>query len=288
MLGEIPFEELRPWNMQDLEKNWSAFVVLLQDMAAGKSTVSNGTVPPAFVPPSLDLGYEHVFKAVFRSLLGTSTDMMPMPMLARRPRTIFLSRGLGYNGACHCRPWDELGEDGVHANEPLGIHKPMRMERKCLILKEACENDFHGLIASSFPHMWPTRETSFSFALLPTKIVEEWHLGYCRLSRLDSLPRQTSDLPFPCTGRRPSGCVISRLANGYSRRNKPDQSGIFNQYVYSGMAFGVQHVAWYSSPTETIAREYASPHGKQHKLLTLGVIPSPEARKKHDESWLKE
>lgn len=88
--------------------------------------------------------------------------------------------------------------------------------------------------------------------------------------------------PFPYFKRRPSGCIIQDMPNGYSRvtwvehaeveENPVNQ--IFNHFVTSGMAFGAQR--WLSvlqRQCERIASLMA------RNISDLGVIPSPEARK---------
>lgn len=87
---------------------------------------------------------------------------------------------------------------------------------------------------------------------------------------------------FPLYRRRPSGCVIQDLPNGYSRltwiehaeiEDKPVHQ-IFSQYVYSGMAFGARRwLAVLQRQCERVASLMA------RNISDLGVIPSPEARK---------
>ncbi|KAG5592507.1 hypothetical protein H5410_043021 [Solanum commersonii] len=88
--------------------------------------------------------------------------------------------------------------------------------------------------------------------------------------------------PFPYFKRRPSGCIIQDMPNGYSRvtwvehaeveENSVNQ--IFNHFVTSGVAFGAQR--WLSilqRQCERLASLMA------RNISDLGVIPSPEARK---------
>ncbi|KAK4728267.1 hypothetical protein R3W88_021255 [Solanum pinnatisectum] len=88
--------------------------------------------------------------------------------------------------------------------------------------------------------------------------------------------------PFPYFKRRPSGCIIQDMPNGYSRvtwvehaeveENPVNQ--IFNHFVTSGVAFGAQR--WLSilqRQCERLASLMA------RNISDLGVIPSPEARK---------
>ncbi|PHT93058.1 Homeobox-leucine zipper protein ROC3 [Capsicum annuum] len=98
---------------------------------------------------------------------------------------------------------------------------------------------------------------------------------------LDSL-HNNFPAPFPYFKRRPSGCIIQDMPNGYSRvtwvehaeveENPVNQ--IFNNFVTSGMAFGAQR--WLSilqRQCERLASLMA------RNISDLGVIPSPEARK---------
>ncbi|CAK7356077.1 unnamed protein product [Dovyalis caffra] len=87
---------------------------------------------------------------------------------------------------------------------------------------------------------------------------------------------------FPLYRKRPSGCVIQDMPNGYSRvtwiehseiEEKPVHQ-IFSQYVYSGMAFGAHRwLAVLQRQCERVASLMA------RNIADLGVIPSPEARK---------
>ncbi|GLT72746.1 hypothetical protein SLA2020_446520 [Shorea laevis] len=87
---------------------------------------------------------------------------------------------------------------------------------------------------------------------------------------------------FPRYNRRPSGCLIQDMPNGYSRvtwvehaevEEKPVHQ-IFSEFVYSGMAFGAQRwLAVLQRQCERVASLMA------RNISDLGVIPSPEARK---------
>ncbi|GAB4834776.1 hypothetical protein Ancab_033044 [Ancistrocladus abbreviatus] len=90
-------------------------------------------------------------------------------------------------------------------------------------------------------------------------------------------------LPIPKYRRRPSGCIIQDMPNGYSRltwvehaeviEEKPVHQ-IFNPYVNSGMAFGAQRwLAVLQRQCERVASLMA------RNISDLGVIQSPEARK---------
>ncbi|KAG7036209.1 Homeobox-leucine zipper protein ROC3 [Cucurbita argyrosperma subsp. argyrosperma] len=86
---------------------------------------------------------------------------------------------------------------------------------------------------------------------------------------------------FPRYRRRPSGCIIQDMPNGYSRvtwvehaeiEEKPIHQ-IFNNFVHSGMAFGAHRwLAILQRQCERIASLMA------RNISDLGVIPSPEAR----------
>ncbi|KAL4281605.1 hypothetical protein GQ457_03G021010 [Hibiscus cannabinus] len=87
---------------------------------------------------------------------------------------------------------------------------------------------------------------------------------------------------FPLYKRRPSGCLIHDMPNGYSRvtwvehaeiEEKPIHQ-IFSHFVQSGMAFGASRwLAVLERQCERIASLMA------RNIPDIGVIPSPEARK---------
>ncbi|KAI9125048.1 hypothetical protein K1719_003664 [Acacia pycnantha] len=87
---------------------------------------------------------------------------------------------------------------------------------------------------------------------------------------------------YPRYCRRPSGCIIQDMPNGYSRvtwvehaevEEKPVHQ-IFSNYVYSGMAYGAQRwLGVLQRQCERVASLMA------RNISDLGVIPSPEARK---------
>ncbi|KAF5198278.1 Homeobox-leucine zipper protein hdg5 [Thalictrum thalictroides] len=87
---------------------------------------------------------------------------------------------------------------------------------------------------------------------------------------------------FPRYRRRPSGCLIQDMPNGYSRitwvehaevEDKPVHQ-IFNHFVNSGTAFGAQRwLAVLQQQCERLASLMA------RNISDLGVIPTPEARK---------
>lgn len=90
-------------------------------------------------------------------------------------------------------------------------------------------------------------------------------------------------LSFPKYRRRPSGCIIQDVPNGYSRvtwvehaeiiEEKPVHQ-IFNQYVNGGMVFGAQRwLATLERQCERVASLMA------RNISDLGAMQSPEARK---------
>ncbi|KAA8522012.1 hypothetical protein F0562_012674 [Nyssa sinensis] len=87
--------------------------------------------------------------------------------------------------------------------------------------------------------------------------------------------------PFPRYNRRPSGCIIQDMPNGYSRVTWVEHAEveeqpvhqIFNHFVNSGMLFGAQR--WLAVLQRQCER-FASLMARN--ISDLGVIPSPEAR----------
>ncbi|XP_022931242.1 homeobox-leucine zipper protein HDG5-like isoform X1 [Cucurbita moschata] len=125
--------------------------------------------------------------------------------------------------------------------------------------------------------------------LIPTR---EAHFLRCCQQNADEGSWAIVDLPidsfhdslqhsFPRYRRRPSGCIIQDMPNGYSRvtwvehaeiEEKPIHQ-IFNNFVHSGMAFGAHRwLAILQRQCERIASLMA------RNISDLGVIPSPEAR----------
>ncbi|GAV84633.1 Homeobox domain-containing protein/START domain-containing protein [Cephalotus follicularis] len=126
--------------------------------------------------------------------------------------------------------------------------------------------------------------------LVPTR--EAYFLRYCQQKAaegtwaivdfpIDSL-LDSNQPSFPFYRRRPSGCVIQDMPNGYSRvtwvehaeiEEKPVHQ-IFSHLVYSGMAFGAHRwLAVLQRQCERVASLMA------RNISDLGVIPSPGARK---------
>ncbi|KAL8141753.1 hypothetical protein V2J09_014785 [Rumex salicifolius] len=128
--------------------------------------------------------------------------------------------------------------------------------------------------------------------LVPTR--ETYFLRFCHHNPdgiwtvvdlpIDSFQCSTALQPsLPRYRRRPSGCIIQDMPNGYSRvtwvehaevlEEKPVHL-IFNQYVNNGMAFGAHRwLAVLQRQCERIASQMA------RNISDLGVIQSPEARK---------
>ncbi|KAK9144254.1 hypothetical protein Sjap_004157 [Stephania japonica] len=128
--------------------------------------------------------------------------------------------------------------------------------------------------------------------LVPTR--ETYFLRYCQQNveegtwtivdfPVDGLHESHSlQLSSPRYYRRPSGCVLQDMPNGYSRVTwvehgevevKPVHQ-IFNHFVKTGMAFGAKRwLAVLQQQCERLASLLA------RNISDLGVIPSPEARK---------
>ncbi|KAJ4951724.1 hypothetical protein NE237_028556 [Protea cynaroides] len=126
--------------------------------------------------------------------------------------------------------------------------------------------------------------------LVPTR--EALFLRYCQQNveegtwaivdfPIDSF-RENQQSCFPIYKRRPSGCIIQDMPNGYSRVTWVEHAEIeikpvhqvFYHYVTSGMAFGAQR--WLAVLQQQCER-FASLMARN--ISDLGVIPSPEARK---------
>ncbi|OMO93347.1 hypothetical protein COLO4_16955 [Corchorus olitorius] len=128
--------------------------------------------------------------------------------------------------------------------------------------------------------------------LVPTR--EAYFLRYCQQQTVDDETYWAIvDFPmdgfhnnlqasFPLYRRKPSGCLIQDMPNGYSRvtwiehaeiEEKPVHQ-IFSHFVYNGMAFGAHRwLAVLERQCERVASLMA------RNIADLGVIPSPEARK---------
>ncbi|XP_022756982.1 homeobox-leucine zipper protein HDG5-like [Durio zibethinus] len=128
--------------------------------------------------------------------------------------------------------------------------------------------------------------------LVPTR--EAYFLRYCQQQNLDDetywaivdFPydgfHNNLETSFPLYKRRPSGCLIQDMPNGYSRvtwvehaeiEEKPVHQ-IFSHFVYNGIAFGAHR---WLSVLERQCERIASLMARN--ITDLGVIPSPEARK---------
>ncbi|KDP30384.1 hypothetical protein JCGZ_17113 [Jatropha curcas] len=126
--------------------------------------------------------------------------------------------------------------------------------------------------------------------LVPTR--EAYFLRYCQQNveegtwavvdfPIDSF-HENIQTAFPLYRRKPSGCVIQDMPNGYSRvtwvehaeiEEKPVHE-VFSELVYSGMAFGAHRwLGVLERQCERVASLMA------RNISDLGVIPSPEARK---------
>ncbi|KAK5847354.1 homeobox-leucine zipper protein HDG5-like isoform X2 [Gossypium arboreum] len=128
--------------------------------------------------------------------------------------------------------------------------------------------------------------------LVPTR--EAYFLRYCQQQNVeDETYWAIVDFPldgfhnslqtsFPLYKRRPSGCLIQDMPNGYSRVTWVEHSEIeekpihqiFSHFVHSGMAFGANcWLAVLERQCERIASLMAT------NIPDIGVIPSPDARK---------
>ncbi|GLT80595.1 hypothetical protein SLA2020_520270 [Shorea laevis] len=127
--------------------------------------------------------------------------------------------------------------------------------------------------------------------LVPTR--EAYFLRYCHHNMeegtwaivdfpMDGLREDVHESSFPLYRRRPSGCVIQDMPNGYSRvtwvehaeiEEKPVHQ-ILNNFVYNGMAFGAHRwLAVLQRQCERIASLMA------RNIPDSGVIRSVDARK---------
>ncbi|CAI9755331.1 unnamed protein product [Fraxinus pennsylvanica] len=126
--------------------------------------------------------------------------------------------------------------------------------------------------------------------LVPTRVAH--FLRYCQQNAeegtwaivdfpLENL--RTSYPPsFPYYRRRPSGCIIQDMPNGYSRVTWVEHAEvedspfhqIFNYFVSNGMAFGAQR---WLAVLQRQCQRFASLMARN--ISDLGVIPSPQARK---------
>ncbi|KAI6702435.1 hypothetical protein NL676_011571 [Syzygium grande] len=128
--------------------------------------------------------------------------------------------------------------------------------------------------------------------MVPTR--ETYFIRYCQQNvdegswaivdfPMDSLHGNLASPPsFPRYIRRPSGCIIQDMPNGYSRVTWVEHAEIeekpvhplFSQFVKSGGAFGAHRwLAVLQRQCERVASLMA------RNISDLGVIPSPEARK---------
>ncbi|XVF52313.1 hypothetical protein PTKIN_Ptkin05aG0008600 [Pterospermum kingtungense] len=136
-------------------------------------------------------------------------------------------------------------------------------------------------------------ELQFLSPLLPTR--EAYFLRYCQQQNLDDetywaivdfpldgFHNNNLQSSFPLHRRRPSGCLIQDMPNGYSRvtwvehaeiEEKPVHH-VFSHFVYTGMAFGAHR---WLSVLERQCERIASLMARN--ITDLGVIPSPEARR---------
>ncbi|CAM9003522.1 unnamed protein product [Rhodiola kirilowii] len=137
-------------------------------------------------------------------------------------------------------------------------------------------------------------QTEFQFLspLVPTR--ELYFLRYCQQDAeegtwvivdfpIDNFQNNFQSAHLPVYKRRPSGCVIQDMPNGYSRVTWVEHSEIedmpvhqiFNNIVSHGLAFGAER--WLNVLQRQCER-LASLMAQNIPLPDLGVISSPEAR----------
>lgn len=154
---------------------------------------------------------------------------------------------------------------------------------------QVISSDASGQASGSLQLMFA--EIQFPSPLVPTR--EAHFLRFCQQNAeegtwvivdypIDSFHDVLHQPSLPRYKRRPSGCVIQDMPNGYSRvtwvehaqiEEKPVQQ-IFCHFVHSGMAFGASRwLAVLQRQCERVASLMA------RNISDLGVIPSPEARK---------
>ncbi|GMN30470.1 hypothetical protein TIFTF001_002804 [Ficus carica] len=154
---------------------------------------------------------------------------------------------------------------------------------------QVISSDASGQASGSLQLMFA--ELQFPSPLVPTR--EAHFLRFCQQNAeegtwvivdypIDSFHDVLHQPSLPRYKRRPSGCVIQDMPNGYSRvtwvehaeiEEKPVQQ-IFSHFVHSGMAFGASRwLAVLQRQCERVASLMA------RNISDLGVIPSPEARK---------
>lgn len=154
---------------------------------------------------------------------------------------------------------------------------------------QVISSDASGQASGSLQLMFA--EIQFPSPLVPTR--EAHFLRFCQQNAeegtwvivdypIDSFHDVLHQPSLPRYKRRPSGCVIQDMPNGYSRvtwvehaqiEEKPVQQ-IFSHFVHSGMAFGASRwLAVLQRQCERVASLMA------RNISDLGVIPSPEARK---------
>ncbi|KAI3453370.1 hypothetical protein Pfo_010033 [Paulownia fortunei] len=173
----------------------------------------------------------------------------------------------------------------LNANKWMELFPSIISRAKTL---QVVHSDVSGDASGSLQLMYA--ELQVLSPLVPTR--EAHFLRYCQHNAEEGtwaivdfpLDGFQNDYPptFPYYKRRPSGCIIQDMPNGYSRVTWVEHAEVedgpihqvFSSLVSSGVAFGAQRwLAVLQRQCERLASLMA------RNISDLGVIPSPEARK---------
>ncbi|GMH22588.1 hypothetical protein Nepgr_024431 [Nepenthes gracilis] len=351
MLGEVAYDEqqLRLENAklkEELDRLCS-----LASRYSGRPIQSAG-LPPAFLPPSLDLDM-NIYSRHFQEPMAHCAEMMPMPLPhpdntpfhggglvldEEKPLAMELAMSSMVELVKMCQLDDPLWTRGNNtAMEMLNVEEherlfpwPMNLKQhytelrreatrsRALVIMNSVTLVDAFLDANKWMELFPSiisraktiqivasgvsghasgslhlmyAELQVLSPLVPTR--ETYFLRYCQ-QNVEEGTWAIVDFPvdgfhgflqhsFPKHRRRPSGCIIQDMPNGYSKVTWIEHAEIseeklvhqiFSQYVSSGMAFGAQHwLAVLQRQCERVASLMA------RNISDLGVIQSPEARK---------
>ncbi|KAL6974901.1 hypothetical protein U1Q18_044427 [Sarracenia purpurea var. burkii] len=273
---------------------------------------------PPILPPSLDLDMS-IYPRHFQAPMANCSDMIPMTLMP--PENSHFSGGclimeeeksLALDLAISsmdelvkmCQAgeplWMRNGDDG--GREALNFEEHARIFQWPLSVKQdsgefrtEATRDAAVVIMNSITLVDAFLDAMYAElqALSPLVRTREAHfMRYCQ-QNVEEGSWAIVDFPlesfhenlqpsFPRYKRRPSGCVIQDMPNGYSRvtwvehaevEDKPVHQ-VFDHFVNSGMAFGAQR--WLAVLQRQCER-FASLMARN--ISDLGVIPSPEARK---------
>ncbi|KAI8021261.1 Homeobox-leucine zipper protein ROC3 [Camellia lanceoleosa] len=296
MLGEMGYDEqqLRLENAR-LKEEFER-VCCLASRYSGRPIQSMGPVP--LLPPSLDLDMS-IYPRHFQEPMS---EMIPVPMMPENSHfpggglIVEVDKSLALELAMSSM---DVLVKMCQAGEPLWIrnnhsgreNKWMELFPSIISRAKTLQIVTSGVSghASGSLHLMYAEMQALS-PLVPTR--EAHFLRYCQQNveegtwaivdfPLESL--QDSFQPsLPRYKRRPSGCVIQDMPNGYSRVTWVEHAEveekavhqIFDQFVNSGIAFGAHRwLAVLQRQCERLASLMA------RNISDLGVIPSPEARK---------